>query len=203
MNNLEFLKSKSAELGLDLSDQQLDQLLSYAELLEKWNKTYNLIGRSTVGDICSRHIVDSLQLVKYFKDANSILDFGAGAGIPSIVLAIVLGCEVTACERIGKKVQFVQFVKRKLVLTNLKVVNVDVKEIKDKYDYITCRAVASLHDILVLTNHVKSKAQKYVLPKGEGYKDEILELQNNKIDIDFEVDQSIVSENSVILTFEY
>lgn len=206
MENIQFIKSKLNEINLELDDSKLEKLDKYAQLLAKWNKTYNLVGKSTLEEIYSRHILDSLQLVQYIKkDAlkhNSILDFGAGAGMPSVMLAIVLDdVQITACERIGKKCQFLNQVRRELVLTNFTVKQEDVREISGLFDYITCRAVASINDILELTDPVKQEQQAYILPKGINYLEEVKQANNAGFNFEYKVSESIIGEGSVVLEF--
>jgi 16S rRNA (guanine527-N7)-methyltransferase len=206
MENIQFIKSKLNEINLELDDSKLEKLDKYAQLLAKWNKTYNLVGKSTLEEIYSRHILDSLQLVQYIKkDAlkhNSILDFGAGAGMPSVMLAIVLDdVQITACERIGKKCQFLNQVRRELVLTNFTVKQEDVREISGLFDYITCRAVASIDDILELTAPVKQEQQAYILPKGINYLEEVKQANNAGFNFEYKVSESIIGEGSVVLEF--
>lgn len=206
MENIQFIKSKLNDINLNLDDSKLEKLDKYAKLLAKWNKTYNLVGKSTLEEIYSRHILDSLQLIQYIKkDAlkhNSILDFGAGAGMPSVMLAIVLDdVQITACERIGKKCQFLNQVRRELVLTNFTVKQEDVREISGLFDYITCRAVASIEDILDLTSPVKQDLQSYILPKGINYLEEIKQANIAGFNFDYKVSDSVIGEGSVVLEF--
>ena len=120
--------------------------------------------------------------------------------MPSVLLAIALpGVEITACERIGKKAQFLNQVRRELSLTNFKVFASDVREICDEFDVITCRAVATIDEILVLTNHVAKDGQKYVLPKGRDYKSEVENAKLAGHKFDFSVAKSIVEDDSFIL----
>ena len=207
MENIQFIKSQLKDINLDLDDSKLEKLDKYAQLLAKWNKTYNLVGKSTLEEIYSRHILDSLQIVKYIKKDqlkhNSILDFGAGAGMPSVMLAIVLDdVQITACERIGKKCQFLNNVRRELALTNFTVKQEDVREIRGLFDYITCRAVASIEDILELTKPVKQDVQSYILPKGVNYLQEVEEANNAGFNFDYKVSESIIGEGSVVLEFD-
>ena len=208
MENINLIKEKLTEIKLDLSAEKIGKLESYVELLEKWNKAYNLVGRSTLEEIYSRHVLDSLQLVQYVLKRDlkegKILDFGAGAGMPSVMLAIVLDdVEVIACERIGKKCQFLNNARRELGLTNLIVKQDDVRNISDIFDVITCRAVASLKDIFELTEPVKQSKQAYILPKGCNFKEEILEANNAGFNFEYEVSKSIINDDSVILEIEH
>lgn len=205
MENINLIKDKLAEINLELNDEKLGKLQRYVELIEKWNKTYNLVGKSTLEEIYSRHVLDSLQLIQFIDTNNlkerKILDFGSGAGMPSVMLAIVLDdVQITACERIGKKCQFLNQVRRELALTNYTVVQDDVRNINDIFDLITCRAVASMQDIFELTSPVKQEKQPYLLPKGTNYLEEIKQANDAGFNFEYSVDKSIVNDESVVLS---
>lgn len=207
METIHIIKDSLKSINLELSEDKLAKLDKYANLLEKWNKTYNLVGKSTLDEIFSRHILDSLQLVQYINKMElkerKILDFGAGAGMPSIMLAIVLDdVKIVACERIGKKCQFLNQIRRELALTNFTVIQDDVRKINDLFDLVTCRAVASIKDIFELTESLKQQKQHYLLPKGRSYLEEITEANQAGYLFDYTVYSSLVGEESVILNLE-
>lgn len=200
MENIQILKTKLNKMNISLSEEKLDKLESYVELLSKWNSAYNLVGKSTLESIYTRHILDSLQLIPYLRGGQSVLDFGAGAGIPSVVLAIVLdNVQFTACERIGKKCQFLNQARRELNLQNFTVIQDDVRSINEDFDVITCRAVATIEEIMNLTSEIRHLEQVYVLLKGRMYQDEIKQLESLDISFEYEVAPSVVEEDSVVL----
>lgn len=206
MENINIIKNSLSDIKLNLTDEKIEKIELYVELLAKWNKAYNLVGKSTLEEIYSRHVLDSLQLIQYIDKKSlkqgKILDFGAGAGMPSVMLAIVLDyVKIVACERIGKKCQFLNQVRRELALTNLTVIQDDVRNINDLFDLITCRAVASMKDIIDLTLPIKQDNQAYLLPKGCNYLEEIKEVENEDFKIDYSVYSSVVGEDSVVLKF--
>ena len=83
----QLLRDAASEIGLRLSDQQLSQLLSYADLLEKWNGAFNLTAVRNRVELLSRHIVESLSIAP-FLSGKYRADIGTGAGLPGIPLAI-------------------------------------------------------------------------------------------------------------------
>lgn len=165
------------EAGFDLPDsQQQVQLEAYVALLAKWNKAINLIGRSTAADIWQRHVVDSYQVVPLVGEGiRSILDIGSGAGLPSVILAIMLPeVAVTACEINTKKASFLTTVRRELELGNFTVAHEDVTQLDvPAFDMITARAYATIADILMQSAHLVGEKTTYVLPKGESYEGEL------------------------------
>ena len=76
------------ELGLAINAAQLNQLLDYLALLQKWNKVYNLTAVRDPQQMISQHLLDSLAAVPAFATARNVLDVGAGGGLPGMVLAI-------------------------------------------------------------------------------------------------------------------
>lgn len=156
--------------------EQAEQLSAYEALLLKWNKAINLIGRSTTQDVATRHLLDSAQITGLLPEGTkTLLDVGAGAGLPSVIIAI-LRPEITvqACEINGKKASFINTVRRTLGLTNLMTLNEDIKALDlPPQDVITARAFAALKDILNWTSPYANSSTTYVLPKGNHWQDEV------------------------------
>ncbi len=152
------------------------QLRLYAELLAKWNKAINLIGRSTAQDIWQRHILDSYQLLPALPEGiKSVLDIGAGAGLPSIILAIMRpDVAITACEINTKKASFITAARRELKLDNFTVANADIKQYEAApFDLITARAYATVSEILLQSQHLSHAKTAYLLPKGAIWQQEL------------------------------
>jgi 16S rRNA (guanine527-N7)-methyltransferase len=91
--------------NLNVSREVKEALLNYQNLLLKWNKAINLISRNSEKDIWARHILDSLQLLKYVDFLDNIIDIGSGGGFPGIVLSIG-GVKNIALVESDKKSQF-------------------------------------------------------------------------------------------------
>lgn len=99
---------------LNVPRETMDKLIIYAELLEKWQNSINLISGTTVSDMWRRHFYDSAQLMDYIYDKENvvILDLGSGAGFPGLVLSILGAYEVHLVEAVGKKCSFMRQVIR-------------------------------------------------------------------------------------------
>ena len=82
------LRTGIAGLDLDLSEAQVEKLLDYLALLNKWNAVYNLTSVRDPLQMVTLHLLDSLAAVAAFKGAKNVLDVGAGGGLPGMVLAI-------------------------------------------------------------------------------------------------------------------
>jgi len=171
------------ELKISISDDKLKQIDLYAELLFKWSGKINLIGPETVPYIYSRHILDSIQIIPFINDSDIVLDVGAGAGLPSVIISIMTEAKVFACERVGKKIQFMQEVRRKLGLENLSPLQKDAYKLNQDnlgITVITSRAFSELKNIIEVGDSLLKEDGRYVLLKGSAVDDEIENLSPNK-----------------------
>lgn len=147
------LRQGAETLGLKLSDTQIAQLLGYHALIQKWNKVYNLTAIRDPAEMLTHHLLDSLAIVaplqRRISGAINMLDVGAGAGLPGVVVAICCPqVSVTCVDAVAKKMAFVQQAATELKLSNLKALHARVETLTDKYDVITSRAFATLLDFV-------------------------------------------------------
>lgn len=141
------------ELHILLDDKQLCQFMSYYKLLVEWNQVMNLTAITDFEEVCKKHFIDSLSLVKAY-DINagiSVMDIGTGAGFPGIPLKIAFpDLKITLLDSLNKRVSFL-----KNVIENLKLDNIEVlhgraedyakkEEFREQYDLCVSRAVANL-----------------------------------------------------------
>ena len=144
-------------IGIDISEKELEKLEKYKDLLIEWNCKFNLTSIIKEEDIYLKHFYDSLCLVKATNLNNkSICDFGTGAGFPGMVISIVFSnTKVTLLESNGKKITFLEEVKKELDLKNVYIINDRAedygKKNRELFDIVTCRAVSSLNIILELS----------------------------------------------------
>lgn len=132
------------------SESQLSHLKQYVELLNRWNKTYNLTSVREPNDMIPLHIFDSLVVADFIKGDNC-LDVGSGGGLPTIPLAIMQPeRQFTALDTNGKKTRFIQQAVIELGLKNVTVVHDRVEKWKSdtSFDAIISRAFASIHDFV-------------------------------------------------------
>ena len=148
------LRQGVVALGLTLSDTQIAQLLGYHALIQKWNKVYNLTAIRDPAEMLTHHLLDSLAIIAPLMRQTSsasvnMLDVGAGAGLPGVVVAICCPqVSVTCVDAVAKKMAFVRQVATELKLSNLKALHARVETLTDKYDVITSRAFATLLDFV-------------------------------------------------------
>jgi len=161
------IKQGSESLGLTLTEDQVNRLQAYVELLDKWNKVYNLSAIRNPNEMVSRHIIDSLTILPYLK-GDSLLDVGTGAGLPGIPIAIMHPeIAVTLLDTNSKKTRFLQQAKAELGLDNVTVVHARVEEaVLPKFAMVTARAFATIKDIIDLTGQHCDDAGCLLLMKG-------------------------------------
>ncbi len=148
------LRQGAIALGLSLNDSQITQLLDYHVLIQKWNKVYNLTAVRDPAEMLTHHLLDSLAIVAPLIRQTAgasihMLDVGAGAGLPGVVVAICCPqVSVTCVDAVAKKMAFVQQVATELKLPNLKALHSRVEVLTQKFDLITSRAFATLADFV-------------------------------------------------------
>ncbi len=136
-----------------MTDRQAEQLLAYGALILKWNKVYNLTALRDPASVLTHHLLDSLAVVgplgRERAGAAKLLDVGAGAGLPGVVIAILRGdIDVTCVDAVAKKAAFIQQVASELGLRNLGGLHARVESLVGDYQIISSRAFASLPDFV-------------------------------------------------------
>lgn len=178
MDNRQKLQSGLKEMGLDLSGGQLDKLLAYVEMLKKWNKTYNLTALRDPAQMVSHHLLDSLTLLPYLAQAESMIDVGSGGGMPAIPAAICRpDLQITMVDANSKKTTFLRQAAIELGLENVAVSSSRVEELGERRaDIVTSRAFAELADFVRLTRHLLNDNGHWAAMKGVYPADEIFRL---------------------------
>lgn len=157
--------------------RRLDRLVEF--LLPRAQMT-NLIARSTIPTVWTRHVADSLQLVPLAPGAKRWIDLGSGAGFPGLVIACALadqpGAEVHLVESIGKKAAFLREAAAHLqVPAKVHAVRIEdfVKNFKTKPDVVTARALAPLNELLKLAHPLLKAGVLGLFPKGQDVEGEL------------------------------
>ncbi len=157
------------EMKLAIPAAQLEKLMGYLALMNKWNSVYNLTSLRDPMQMVTHHLLDSLAAVPAFAGAQNVLDVGAGGGLPGIVLAITRpDMKVSMIDTVHKKTAFLKQVKAELELSNVTVHTMKVQdlEVSDKFDVITSRAFADLSDFLNWSGHLLADGGKFIALKG-------------------------------------
>ena len=158
------------ELNLNCSSLQLEKLLKYLELLQRWNKAFNLTAIRDPLQMVRLHLLDSLAIHPYVQGLKSIIDVGTGPGLPGIPLAI-LNPEIdfTLLDSNGKKTRFLFQAINELKLTNASEINhrVEAYQPNQLFDAVISRAFSSISDMLNQCDHLVSDQGCFLAMKGK------------------------------------
>ena len=192
--------------GQNVSRETYDKLRAYEALIQKWNPSINLVGKSTLSDVWNRHIIDSTQV--YFAAAgeqSSIwTDIGSGGGLPGIVIATLARGEdrqtnVTMVESDKRKSVFLRTAIRELDLSNAKVTNERIESAQIQIsDIVSARALAPLAELFSLSQSFSDQNTTFLFQKGKNWASEI-EIAQNHWSFDFDAIKSETDSNAVIL----
>lgn len=186
---------------LNVPRETMDKFIVYAELLTKWQKSINLVSKSTLMDMWRRHFYDSAQLIDYIQHAKTktVLDLGSGAGFPGLVLSILGVGEVHLVEAVGKKCSFMNQVIRETGI-NATIYNERIENMSSfSVDLITSRACADLEKLFDLTSSFRDKNTRCLFLKGEKFEEEIKSAQK-KYSFDVKKYASKTEESGMILS---
>jgi len=191
----------------NVSRETIDRLRIYERLLIRWNEKINLVSRSTIPVIWHRHFADSAQLWQFVSNKTSLwLDFGSGAGFPSLVNAVIAKekhpeLKFLLVESDHRKCAFLSSVVRELDLS----VMVDSSRIESlvpqEADIISARAVAPLNQLLDYSYRHCHKNSILLFPKGVNHESELTKAQTHW-HIDVGMIRSLTDSSSVILRIE-
>lgn len=179
------LEQGAAQLGLHLSVEQFDKLMAFLDLLQKWNKVYNLTSVRDPQEMVSLHMLDSLAAVpalqrhvaslgKAAGERTRQLDVGSGGGLPGVVFAICCPeVDIDCVDTVAKKAAFLQQAAVSLKLPNLKGIHARVETLKEPYEVVSCRAFASLIDFTTWSRRAIADNGIWFAMKGKHPQDEI------------------------------
>lgn len=161
------------QLDVPQTIQLLAQLQDYLALLVKWNSVYNLTAVRDPLHMVSQHLLDTLAVLPAFRDAQNVLDVGAGGGLPGIVLALWAALvhptmHISLIDSVHKKTAFLTQVKAELGLHNITVYSgrVEQLQVERSFDVITARAFAELADFVTWSQHLLAPNGRFIALKG-------------------------------------
>lgn len=177
------LRAGLAALDLPLTDGQINHCLDYLDLIGKWTRVYNLTAVRDPAEMLTHHLLDSLAVVQPLRRqsqgrALKLLDVGAGAGLPGVVIAICCPeVDVTCVDTVAKKAAFVQQVTVSLKLPNLRGLHGRVETLTTaEFDVVSSRAFASLADFTTWSAAALKPGGVWLAMKGKHPTDEAAAL---------------------------
>ena len=160
--------------GRTVSRETLQLIEAYVELLKGESGRQNLVSASTLEHLWERHVIDSAQLVRFAPEGASWVDIGAGAGLPGIVISLLVDGPVTLVEPRKLRADFLTRTCNELGIANrVTVVTSKAEQAGGHFDVITARAVAPLDKLLRLSTHLSTENSLWVLPKGRNARSEL------------------------------
>ena len=141
----------SKKINIELTEEQIKKYYEYMKLLLEWNEKVNLTAITEQNDIILKHFIDSMTILNYVGKNKKVIDVGTGAGFPGIPIGIMRqDVEITLLDSLNKRINFLEEVKSKLELKNIKNIHGRAEELgrdkqkREKFDISVSRAVANL-----------------------------------------------------------
>lgn len=185
MNEQQF-QQHAENIGIKLTDTHLEQFSTYYTTLIDWNKKMNLTGITEKEEVYEKHFYDSLSaaLAIRFQDVKRVCDVGAGAGFPSIPLAICFPhLHITIVDSLKKRITFLEHLISELKLDNVELFHdraetfARKREMRESFDVVTARAVAKLSVLSELCLPLVKKNGIFLVMKGPKVSEEIAEAE--------------------------
>ena len=188
-----------------VSRETISSLKKYEKALIIANKSLNLVGKSTINEIWTRHFLDSVQVIDFIdKNDKTLIDIGSGAGFPGLVLAIVLKdrkfpIKVKLIEKSPKKIKFLKDLITDLKL-DVELINQNIFENSKNLseDVLVARAFKPLRVILELIHNKAINCKRFFIYLGKTGKDDLLQASKNW-DIGYKQRMSITSKDSIVI----
>ena len=213
----QLLLDGAKELGINLTETQLNQFIMYKSLLQEWNEKMNLTAIIEPEEIILKHFIDSITILKQIKDGETLVDVGTGAGFPGIPLSIMNSTlKITLVDSLNKRLIFLQEVINQLNLENVEIVHARAEEFgqnkkyREKFDIATSRAVANLSTLSEYLIPLVKIDGKVISMKASAAQEEINEAKNaikilggkiEKID-EFNLPQSDIGRTVIVMKKE-
>jgi 16S rRNA (guanine527-N7)-methyltransferase len=172
------LSQALAKNNIQLSDETQQTVLHYLDLMQKWNRVFNLTNITDPREIIYLHVIDSLVMQPYIYGTR-LLDVGTGAGLPGMILAITHPhLQWTLLDKNNKKTRFLTQVVAELSLKNVTVVHQRSEDFHPPqgFDMILSRAYGTLRMFLETTEHLLANQGIFVAMKGKYPIDELKEV---------------------------
>jgi 16S rRNA (guanine527-N7)-methyltransferase len=154
LKNRDILINGAKELGIEISQDKLEKLIAFKDIMLEWNEKINLTAITEEREVFIKHFLDSATCLStgYIKEGMKVIDVGTGAGFPGIPVKILMdGLKITLLDSLNKRVNYLSEVVKMLNLSETKTVHARAeeagssKEHRESYDIVLSRAVASMN----------------------------------------------------------
>lgn len=173
------------QINIVFKEEQIRKFYTYMNLLIEWNNKINLTAITEPNEIIIKHFIDSLTILKYFEDKETVIDVGTGAGFPGIPIKIMKeNVKVTLLDSLNKRINFLNEVIEQLELKNIETVHSRIEDFgrnkknREKFDVVTSRAVANLTTLSEYMVPLTKIGGKCICMKGLNVEEEIEKSKN-------------------------
>lgn len=187
--NKEIFIQELNKLNIKITEEQLNKLELFYDLLIKWNDLINLTRITKKEDVYLKHFYDSLTLTKVvnLNNINTLCDVGTGAGFPGIVLKILYpNLKITLIDSLQKRVNYLNEIIKEIKLDNIKAIHIRGEDYHEKFDLVTSRAVANIEKLVNYTMHLVDRKGLFIAMKGDISK-ELTEEVKEKIEKKYKI----------------
>jgi 16S rRNA (guanine527-N7)-methyltransferase len=167
------LQEQLLKLELEIPHDCLVQLELLVDELLRWTKRRNLTAITDRDEVLEKHLVDSLTMLPFARQASRLLDIGSGAGFPALPLKIVCpALEVVSVDAVGKKIDFQKHIARKFGLPSFTGLHARIQDLQEDesyrsgFDLVTARALTSLEDLVAMAEPFLAPGGRLVAMKG-------------------------------------
>ncbi len=185
--NVDQFKKDLMALGIELTENQIEQFITYYEMLVEWNEFMNLTAITEYDEVMKKHFIDSISLIKAYdvSKESTVIDVGTGAGFPGLALKIAYpNLKVTLLDSLNKRIQFLNAVIEKLGLEGVETVHGRAEDfakpdkLREKYELCVSRAVANLSTLSEYCLPFVKVDGKFISYKSEKISEEMVAAKN-------------------------